>query len=194
MENTAFKKLSDKPPKLPWCHAIWDLLTLNAATSLASGVDSLKGPYENIGLVSALLLTMVQLGNPDVGSELVSYEWAYAMYLHLILLNTAFFFSSTLLSAFIALYASCLESDASALDWVEACPLMFKLDLGVFFMGLLTYITLVIMQYFSYLGMNAITVSLAGCCVAIFFLAVYCLCDSYRTVYPPARARRELVK
>jgi hypothetical protein len=90
-----FERISDKSheepttKKLSWSKAIRDMFMLEAATSLVVSLDALKGPYENIGIVSALLLTMVQLGHAsDVGAELISVDFASDASLILLTLNT----------------------------------------------------------------------------------------------------------
>ena len=54
--------------------AIYEMVSLRAATALITSKESLKGPYESIALVSALMLTMTSLAPDGIGGELAAVD------------------------------------------------------------------------------------------------------------------------
>jgi hypothetical protein len=198
MENTIaqpFVILAEHAPsaalKTPWLHTVRDFVTLRASTSLIRSKESLLGAYQNLGVISALMMTLVAVQRPDVGSEFVSEEFSAQLYVVLAMLNTIFFFASTLLSTFVCLLASGCESDAEILTWSTACPTIFKMALFFFNTGLILYMTHVVLQFFSLCGVNALTGSIIVFGWLTFFAIVYALLDSYRTVHGFSRKAAE---
>ena len=165
--------------------AAYELLSLNAATSLITSKDALSGPYENIGLVSALLLTMVSLSSADVGTAFpgVEKETASKVYIVTAFISMGGFFASTLTSAFIVIFGTGMNNDEEALAWVSECRLIFKLTIFVFFSSLLVYLFHVSWLLVTLLGVDVVSfacLTLGWCLMA---LIIYALMDSMRVIY-----------
>mmetsp|Transcript_4688 Transcript_4688/g.13874 ORF Transcript_4688/g.13874 Transcript_4688/m.13874 type:complete len:250 (+) Transcript_4688:119-868(+) len=87
-----------------FCDAFREVLSLRIATTLMTSKAAVKAAAETIGLISALLLTMVTLTqNDQVGDKLpgVDVERAGQVFTALAFLSITGFFCSTMMSAFI---------------------------------------------------------------------------------------------
>lgn len=172
--------------------AIYEMVSLRAATALITSKESLKGPYESIALVSALMLTMTSLAPDGIGGELagVDEELADRFFTVTSFLCTGGFFMTTLLSAMILLLASTLEKDSEALGWVSQCQLIFKLCVGLFFFSLFAYLVHVSWQFATLTGVGtgASALLLSGWCSIL--VVFFSLLDSMRVVYTIHHTRR----
>jgi len=183
---------SKRPPRsnISFCYAVCELLSLNAATALVSSKQSLQQPYENICLVSSLLLTMVTLSPVDNVGEELTFEGdasdgaLTARYFTLLaFLTTALLFTSMLLGALIVLLCGVLRSDAEAVAWAAQCPLIFRLNLFTFFSGLLLYLSSVSYQLVSWLGVDGAVLPCLAAGWALVALTLLSLVQSVRFMY-----------
>ena len=137
--------------------AAWEVLTLNAATSQLTTREQASNQLSNIGLVSALLLTMVTIAPADnVGSMLpLDSSLVSDIFTGVSFVCAANFFMSTLSCALLMIFCSMLGTDELFVQYVERLGYMFKVSLGTFFAGLLCYILLMMFQLLSFLAVSA---------------------------------------
>lgn len=171
--------------------ALWEMLTLRAAVHLISSRDSMKGPYENICLISTLLLTMISLSPVDVvGEALPGYDEEHAgnTYTMLAFISYAFLFGCSLLSSFIVLLANVLASDEEAIVFAARAGLMFKATLVTFGSGLVCFLVSTSWQLLTLLPS-----ALAILVPAVIFIGFvgYIIVDGVRVMYDIEAARRD---
>jgi len=168
-----------------FCDAFREVLSLRIATTLMTSKAAVKAAAETIGLISALLLTMVTLTqNDQVGDKLpgVDVERAGQVFTALAFLSITGFFCSTMMSAFISLFTAFLETDDAVLEYVTRCGYYFKANLLSFIMGLVFYLTVFVWQCLTFLPLRVSAACIAAA-LGVFSIAVCGTIHSVEATY-----------
>ncbi len=166
--------------------ALYDCVSLNVATKFIKTRDSAVESLQNLSIVSALLLTMVSLGdrNGSVGdglSRFVETESAEHIYTSLCVIALTGFFLSTIASACVLVYSGFIIGDAEFLAYVSETTYLWKITLGTFFIALFSDVLSQLWLSASLLGPTT-ALSLVGPGIAVLVVVLYGFAHSAQTL------------
>ena len=160
---------------------------------------TIKDNFVNVGVVAALLFTMITLDATAVGpeiaqfsSDIVTEETSGKVYVFINSLAMWFLFGAVLHSMYLYCQLSELQTSTEVGYWSESMGfIMLNFHLFYLVVGFVLYILAQAWLVLTYLGLVAGFVSIG---IAIFFMAIPLVYASTKSVQAMYNARRKVVK
>ena len=162
--------------------ALWKLVSLQAATDIASTKEAVVSAYANVALISALLLSVVSLSSVDqVGEELFDPMRVTIVYNFISFFSDAAFVLCTLTSTVIVIVGCNMNSDEEARMFVSTAQMTFRLAFGTLGIGIVSYFLLATFIFLTWTG--AMGIPAVAICWFAGIVSFGAACDALRCCY-----------
>ena len=182
-----------------WLFLTFEWLKLGDKVHTTESGTTIKDNFVNVGVVAALLFTMITLDATAVGGEIdefssgiVTPEITGQVYVFINSLAMWCLFGSVLHSLYLYIQVSELKTKAEVAYWSQSMGfIMLNFHFFYLVVGFLLYILAQAWLVLTYLGLIAGFVSIG---IAIFFMAIPLVYASTKSVQAMYNARRKVVK
>ena len=182
-----------------WLFLTFEWLKLGDKVHTTESGTTIKDNFVNVGVVAALLFTMITIDSTAVGpeiaqfsSDIVTEEISGKVYVFINSLAMWFLFGAVLHSMYLYCQLSELQTSTEVGYWSESMGfIMLNFHLFYLVVGFVLYILAQAWLVLTYLGLIAGFVSIG---IAIFFMAIPLVYASTKSVQAMYNARRKVVK